>query len=317
MENNSISSPLKWAGGKRKFSPIIIEAIKDFKTKFDYHEPFFGGGSIFFSLHSSDLIKNSYINDVVPQLVNFYKVLSKEDYLQEFIKKSKNIESKFNMLLENEDVRKEEYYKLRKTFNNNFKKLIENDLWIKNPNITLAVQLLALNKLCFNGMFRLNSKGEFNIPIGTHKKVRFVNEDNLKRVSKSLESSKISCKDYKHTGAFSKELNGQNLIFLDPPYIPNSPTSSFTDYSSEGFNYSKHKELSKLFSKIIKTDAKVILTNNNNSISQDLFVKNNNVYSYNIPITKTISADPNKRGKTNELLLSNFKITTLEKLKIN
>ena len=166
-------------------------------------------------------------------------------------------------------------------------------------------------------MFTLNSKGECNSPVGTHKKNRIIKEDMLKMDSKSLERSKISCRDYKHTKAFSKKLNGQNLIFLDPPYIPNSPTSSFTDYSSEGFNYSKHRELSKLFSKIIKTDAKVILTNNNNSISQDLFIKNNNVYSYNIPITKTISADPNKRGKTNELLLSNFKITTLKELRIN
>ena len=316
VDSQNVSSPLKWAGGKRKINHLILDIAKNFNGKFDYYEPFFGGGSIFFSLASNNLIKKAYLNDIVPQIINFYKVLSNESNIEKFIKETKKTEKKFNLLLDDKTLRDEEYYKLRDKFNAEWKIFYKEKDDTKGA-ISLASKFISLNKLCFNGMFRLNLKGEFNIPIGSHKMVKIINEDNIIDVSKLLKKSHLTCKDYKDTRAFKKELDKYSLIFLDPPYIPNSKTANFTDYSSEGFNFKNHKELSIYFSNLITTKAKVILTNNNNSISQDLFVKGNNVFTYEIEVTKTISADPSKRGKTNELLISNFEIPFLKDKRIN
>ena len=116
-ENNvEIKSPLKWAGGKRNFKDIINTAADTLDGPFTYFEPFFGGGAIFFSLYEKKYIKKAYLNDIVPQVVNFYKTISHEDALVEVIKESKKIEKRFNKLIDNEKKRAEKYYELRTLF---------------------------------------------------------------------------------------------------------------------------------------------------------------------------------------------------------
>ena len=316
--NVEIKSPLKWAGGKRNFKDIINAAADTLEEPFTYFEPFFGGGTIFFSLYEKEYIKKAHLNDIVPQVVNFYKTISNKDALDEVIKESKKIEKRFNKLIDNEKERAEEYYNLRNLFNNQWryhhKRIFEHSIPTK-ANIRLASNFLALNKLGFNGMFRVNQKtGRFNIPVGTHAKKQLLDENNIKRVSKALQGVEFTCSDYKNISPFvGEEPDSKNLIFLDPPYIPNSKTSNFTDYSVEGFNKEAHKTLGSMFSELInKKGTNVILTNNYNKESLELFVNKNygnkRLRAYKVDVMKSISANSASRGKTKELLVSTFPI---------
>ncbi len=301
-ENNvEIKSPLKWAGGKRNMAGIINAAAKTLDEPFTYFEPFFGGGAIFFSLYEKKYIKKAYLNDIVPQVVNFYKTISHEDALVEVIKESKKIEKRFNKLIDNEKKRAEKYYELRTLFNNQWRYHRKRIFEHSNPskaNIRLASNFLALNKLGFNGMFRVNQKtGRFNIPVGTHAKKQIIDENNIKKVSKALKEVGFTCSDYKDIRPFAgRQPGSKNFIFLDPPYIPNSKTSNFTDYSVEGFNREAHENLSSMFSHLInKKEMNVILTNNYNKESVKLFVKKNKsnkrLRAYKIDVMKSISAN--------------------------
>ena len=316
MENsqNKIAPVLKWVGGKRKIDDIILSAAKTISYPFTYYEPFFGGGAIFFSLFSQGLVKNAYLNDVVPQVVSFYNVISNKDARKILKKEAKKIETKFNNLNTDTEKRKEQYVKFRESFNDRWGCFVEEDK--KNSSESeakLAAQFLALNKLGFNGMFRVNSKGRFNIPMGSPVEKKLFDEENLDAVGDALSKVNFTCDDYGNVKPFKGSVSKDNLIFLDPPYIPNSKTASFTDYSVEGFNRDSHVKLSNDLSKLIANEHNnVIFTNNFNSMSIELFVdknkKNKRLNAYKFNITKTISAKNTGRGNTEELLISTFPI---------
>ena len=315
-KNNDVTPPLKWVGGKRKIIDVIESASQGIETPFTYYEPFFGGGAIFFSLFSKGLIQNAYLNDVVPQVVNFYNVLSDQTSRGVLKVEAKKIEKKFNNLNLDIERRKIEYTKFRETFNDNWENFI---LESKNTKLDfevrakLGAQFLALNKLGFNGMFRVNSKGRFNIPMGSPVEKKLFDNDNLDTVGEALSGVTFNCNDYSKVKPFEGSVNKSNLIFLDPPYIPNSKTANFTDYSIEGFNKDSHIKLSNEFSKLIENDNNnVLFTNNFNKMSMELFVdknkKNKRLNVYKFDITKTISAKNSGRGNTEELLISTFPI---------
>tara|TARA_A100001015_G_C15032624_1_gene734187 strand:- start:2628 stop:3599 length:972 start_codon:yes stop_codon:yes gene_type:complete len=316
---NLIQPPLKWAGGKRKMIDIINSAVNTLESPFSYYEPFFGGGSVFFDLYNKGYINKAYLNDIVPQVVNFYDTIRTNGNLDEFFTIVNRIEKKFNNLLPDHEKRKKEYLKLRDEFNT---------LWLSKSHqsgktkIILAAYFLALNKLGFNGMFRVNTKGEFNIPVGSHSRKQLINFQNIKMVSMALKEAQFTNLDYKDTKPFKGVIPRNNFVFLDPPYIPNSKTSNFTDYSIEGFNYDSHLLLGKKYTKLIqKKNINVILTNNLNQESIDIFItpnqKNRKLFAYEVDITKTISADPKSRGNTKELLLSTFEIEHIKLKNIN
>tara|TARA_B100002019_G_scaffold223011_1_gene195883 strand:- start:414 stop:1379 length:966 start_codon:yes stop_codon:yes gene_type:complete len=308
---NKIVPVLKWVGGKRKIDDIIQSAIDTISSPFTYYEPFFGGGAIFFSLYSQGLIKHAYLNDVVPQVVNFYNVLGEQSTRDILKKDVKKIEKKFNNLNKDVAKRKKEYIKFREDFNDSWER------FNLEPNselqAKLAAQFLALNKIGFNGMFRVNSKGRFNIPMGSPVEKKLFDEKNIDAAGDALSKVNFTCGDYSKVKPFKGSVGKNNLIFLDPPYIPNSKTANFTDYSVEGFNKDSHIKLSNDFSKLIENNNNnVIFTNNFNNISVDLFVdknkKNKRLNAYKFNITKTISAKNSGRGNTEELLISTFPI---------
>ena len=317
-----INPPLKWVGGKRKIVEIIQSAVDNIDSPFTYYEPFFGGGAIFFSLYSKGFLKNAHLNDAVPQVVNFYSVIANEDARNILKKEAKKIERKFNNLNTNVEKRKEQYINFRESFNDDWECFVTKDKKIEpETKAKLAAQFLALNKLGFNGMYRVNSKGRFNIPMGSPVEKKLFDNENLDAVGDALSKVNFTCDDYSNVKPFKGSVSKNNLIFLDPPYIPNSKTANFTDYSVEGFNRDSHIKLSNDLSKLIDNENnKVIFTNNFNSMSIELFVdknKNNkrlNAYKFNI--TKTISAKNTGRGNTEELLISTFEIKNdrLEKI---
>ena len=315
-KNTDITPPLKWAGGKRKMSGIITKAAASLGGPFTFYEPFFGGGAIFFSLYSQGYIQDAYLNDIVPQIANFYRTVADDNSIEEVITQTQFYESKFNNLVQNPELRKTEYIELRQEFNkewiDNKKKIFDSDIPTEE-NIGLASKFLALNKLGFNGMFRLNSKDEFNIPMGSSTNKQLIDVENITKVSEALKSAVFSCADYKDIEPFYGEISAKNLIFLDPPYIPNSKTASFTDYSIDGFDSNKHKQLGMQLSKLLRNDtANVIFTNNYNDKSIELFVEKNldneRFHAYKVNVFKTISAKNSGRGNTEELLISTFPI---------
>ena len=321
-ELNNLMPPLKWVGGKRKIVEIIQSAAENIDSPFTYYEPFFGGGAIFFSLYSKGFLKNAHLNDVVPQVVNFYSVIANEDARNILKTEAKKIERKFNNLNTNVEKRKEQYINFRESFNDDWECFVAEDKKIEpETKAKLAAQFLALNKLGFNGMYRVNSKGRFNIPMGSPVEKKLFDNDNLDAVGDALSKVKFTCDDYSNVKPFKGGIGKNNLIFLDPPYIPNSKTANFTDYSVEGFNRDSHIKLSNDLSKLIENENNnVIFTNNFNSMSIELFVdknkKNKRLNAYKFNITKTISAKNTGRGNTEELLVSTFEIKNerLEKI---
>jgi DNA adenine methylase len=324
-ELNNLMPPLKWVGGKRKIVEIIQSAAENIESPFTYYEPFFGGGAIFFSLYSKGFLKNAHLNDVVPQVVNFYNVISNKDERNILKKEAKKIENKFNNLNTDIEKRKEQYINFRESFNDSWEYFVVGD---KKPDpeskAKLAAQFLALNKLGFNGMYRVNSEGRFNIPMGSPVEKKLFDNENLDAVGDALSKVNFTCDDYSNVKPFKgrgrKPKN--NLIFLDPPYIPNSKTANFTDYSVEGFDRDSHIKLSNDLSKLIENEHNnVIFTNNYNNMSLELFFdknkKNKRLNAYKFNITKTISAKNTGRGNTEELLLATFPINNLKLQKIN
>ena len=323
MKNEKVMNPpLKWVGGKRKIVEIIQSAAENIESPFTYYEPFFGGGAIFFSLYSKGFLKNAHLNDVVPQVVNFYNVISNEDARNILKKEAKKIESKFNNLNTDIEKRKEKYTKFRESFNDSWECFVAEDKKTDpESKAKLAAQFLALNKLGFNGMYRVNSEGRFNIPMGSPVEKKLFDNENLDAVGNALSKVNFTCDDYSSVKPFKGSVTKNNLIFLDPPYIPNSKTANFTDYSVEGFNRDSHVKLSNDLSKLIENENNnVIFTNNFNNMSIELFVdknkKNKRLNAYKFNITKTISAKNTGRGNTEELLVSTFDIKNdrLEKI---
>ena len=199
---------LKWTGGKTVLSNILLNAVKTpfNKEKINYYEPFFGGGALYFKLATEDKIKSAVINDIIPHLVSLYKTIQNKKNIKTIYKQIVSFEEEFNEL--NTDRKRENVYK---RWSNEF-----NSLWLDIENIGTkkekikgqtkprneqdeiksASLFLALNKAGFNGMFRLNSSGKFNIPIGDKTQLNIVNEDSLERTSKALKDVEINCGSY-------------------------------------------------------------------------------------------------------------------------
>ena len=213
----NITKPtLKWVGGKTKQKYLISDALSLLQSKnnqtFDYYEPFFGGGSIFFHLKDLGLIDSAYLNDAIPQLVSYYEMISDRKNLETFIEQCEEIEVKFNKLLSKKERPVSEYKALVSEFNSiwvkekidseteestNQNKYIQINPKTKKQKIRSAVLMQAINKLCFNGMFRVNGNNQFNVPIGSYKKVNIVDTENLINASLYLSNAQITCTSYK------------------------------------------------------------------------------------------------------------------------
>tara|TARA_A100001011_G_scaffold305870_1_gene320601 strand:- start:406 stop:1419 length:1014 start_codon:yes stop_codon:yes gene_type:complete len=326
----NITKPtLKWVGGKTKLKYLISDALYLLQSKnnqtFDYYEPFFGGGSIFFHLKDLELIDSAYLNDAIPQLVSYYEIISDRNNLETFIEQCEEIEIKFNKLLSKKERPVSEYKALVSEFNSIWvkeiivseteeskkqKKYIQINPKIKEQKIRSAVLMQAINKLCFNGMFRVNGNNQFNVPIGSYKKVNIIDKDNLANASLYLSNAKITCNSYKEIIKNIKKKN--SFIYLDPPYIPNSKTSYFTDYSSQGFKNKDHVELGKIYFKLVNAGNNVILSNNNNKLAREIFLQNKKLHCYEVLVSKSINSKKDGRGKIGELLVSTFELKNIE-----
>ena len=322
---NKTQPLLKWAGGKRKLAPLISKIVNDElpDTK-NYVEPFFGGGAVYFELYNNNQIKSAEINDIVPQLVNFYKTISTSQNIEGMHSLIVNKLSYFNSL---KDLQKRKKYfeYLRGSFNylwsdeNRYTKkhLDCPDYLSTEDSYKSSVLLYVLNRTCFNGLFRVNSKGLFNVPLGSYEKVQVPKLSDFVDTSKALSKSNVYFGDYENV-LKKALLKRDTFIYLDPPYVANSKTSDFTSYSKSKFKDgsvedSEHLRLAKNFDFMVNSGAKILLSNHNNQRALSIFVEDKkNIFVYEVDVTKTIGRVQGSKNASSELLISSFKISSLE-----
>ena len=322
---SNVQPIIKWAGGKRKLAPVISNIVKiDVPNLETYIEPFFGGGAVYFDLYNNQLFNKSYVNDIIPQLVSFYKTISKIENIQEFHKRITNLLFTFNSFNSKEE-RQKFFYDTRDSFNSlwiNGDEASSSTTNLDNSDSTLsAVYLYVLNRTCFNGLFRVNKKGKFNVPLGSYKNISIPSIKDIENYSEALNHAEIFLGDYEVL--IEKAIDIENaFIYLDPPYVANSQTSNFTSYSKDSFQDSldidsEHYRLSKNFDKLITSNLKAVLSNHNNPKAIEIFVSGKkDVFVYEIDITKTIGRVQGSKNTSSELLISTFEITSLNELRI-
>jgi len=295
---------LKWVGGKRQllsqFENLYPTELKQRKIK-NYYEPFVGGGAVFFDVAQNYEVENAFLYDINDELILSYKVIQKDVHkLLEFLHKYDKIYKALS-----EKKQQEYYYELRNSYNLNrfnidYEKYSEN--WI--PRVA---QTLFLNKTCFNGLFRFNSKGGFNSPQGKYKNPNIVDEQNLLNVSKLLEIATIKKADFREV---KNDVKDNSFLYFDPPYRPISETASFTAYSKFNFEDDEQFQLASLFIDLDKLGHKLMLSNSDpkNTNPDDNFF--DTIYSnFNISrvdAKRSINSDPTKRNSIKEIVVTNY-----------
>ena len=280
---------IKWVGGKSSaittisdFYPENIASIKN------YCEPFIGGGAMFFHLASLYKFEKIIINDISHYLIKTY--IAVRDRLENLIKILDYYQKNY---LDLEIKEKEKlFYQFRDKFNNN-------DYY---EEIELAAIFIFLNKTCFNGLFRLNSKGKLNSPFGFNKKPSFYNYKNIYQASSILQKEDILCQDFY---SLKDDIKNDFFIYLDPPYRPISRTSSFNGYFGNNFNDEQQKQLRDFVVDISSNNNKILISNSDDG--SDFFAKLYNGFTINkIKVSRMVNSNANLRGKINELLISNY-----------
>ncbi|XRP96615.1 DNA adenine methylase [Methanocaldococcus sp. 16A] len=283
---------LKWAGGKTQILKQIDEnlpnELKEGKIK-KYIEPFVGGGAVLFYLLQKYEFKEIIINDINEDLMLCYKVVKND--VDRLIEELSSLRDKF-LSLDNEK-RKEFYYKIRDEFN---KTKNEYD------DVKRVAQFIFLNKTCYNGLYRVNKKGEFNVPYGRYKNPKIFDENNLKMVSKLLKNVIIICGDFE---IVDKYVDEKSFVYLDPPYKPLNKTSSFTSYTKYDFNDSDQIRLAKFYRKLDNRGTKLMLSN---SYNIEFFRKLYEGFNIKKVVAKRmINCKGNKRkNDVYELLIMNY-----------
>jgi len=264
---------LKWAGGKRQLLNKFSEYFPgNFKN---YIEPFVGGGAVFFYLlpNSAILIDNN------EELINCYKII--QNQVEELI-----------LSLKQHRNEKEYYYQIRNIDRNRQE-------FSKWSNIERASRTIYLNKCCFNGLYRVNNKGQFNVPFGEYTNPKFCDEKNLKAVSSVLKNVQIMNSSFEKCLDFAEK---DDFIYFDPPYVPISETASFTSYTKDNFGPEDQRKLFRVFKELDERRCKIILSNSYCEFILDLY------RDYHIEIieaNRAINSDGTKRGKIKEVLIFN------------
>lgn len=297
-DSSSVKPFLKWAGGKGRLLKEIEKYYPFANGKITkYAEPFVGGGAVLFDILSKYNLEEIYISDINSELINTYVVI--REHIDELLKFLKKYQDKY-IPLGTED-RKLYYMTKRERFNN--LKINNNE----DENIEKAALMIFLNKTCFNGLYRVNRKGLFNVPMGAYKNPLICDEKNLRSVSEKLQNIKIVCGDYKQSADFIDE---HTFAYFDPPYRPISETANFTAYTENLFDDEKQIELAEFVECMRKKGARVIVSNSDpkNTDTEDNFF--DNLYTmYNIKrieAARMINCNSKSRGKIKELLISSF-----------
>ncbi len=288
---------IKWAGGKGQLLPTIREFYPNElgKSIKKYCEPMVGAGAVLFDILNTYDMDEVYICDTNIQLINVYKVIQNNvEQLVELLLKYEN-----EHLMKNDEERKEYYYNQRERYNSEIQNADETNSLIR------AGLFIYLNKTCFNGLYRVNKKGLYNVPMGSYKNPKIYDKDNLERVASLLTKVTILDGDYSNV----KNMVDENtFVYFDPPYRPLTKTAEFTSYNAEVFDDAEQIRLNEFIKSI--SNAKVMISNSdpknvdeNDNFFDDLYdgMNINRVFA-----NRAINSNGNNRGKISELLICNY-----------
>ncbi|MEA5510453.1 Dam family site-specific DNA-(adenine-N6)-methyltransferase [Crocosphaera sp. UHCC 0190] len=297
------SPVLKWAGGKTQLLAEIQQQypqqLKQGKIT-TYLEPFFGGGAVFFDVYSKFKFDKAYLFDKNPELIILYKVIQND--LDNLINKLSILEQDYLGLTP--EKRSDFYYKIREFYNTFDKQTDANNYgqdWVER-----AAHTIFLNKTCFNGLYRVNSKGHFNVPMGRYKNPRILHENNLRTVNQAFKIAEIYHKDFSEVVEYA---NQYTFIYYDPPYRPISQTASFNAYSSSDFNDDEQRRLRDVFVAASNKGALQMLSNSDptNYVDDPFFDELYQGFNLTrITASRMINSKGNNRGKIREILVTNY-----------
>lgn len=289
---------LKWAGGKGQLLREIEKLYPFSNDKITkYAEPFVGGGAVLFHILSKYDLEEVYISDINAELINAYRII--RDDIDELIELLAKLQSAYIPM---DTEHRTAYYLQQRECFNDIK--VNGD---KSINIEKAALIIFLNKTCFNGLYRVNKNGLFNVPMGAYKNPMICDVDNLCAVSKKLQKVQIVCGDYRKAESF---IDFHTFVYFDPPYRPITDTASFTAYTENLFNDEEQIELAKFVEAMNIRGAKIVVSNSDpkNSNTADEFFEN--IYSgykiKRVEATRMINCNSEARGKIKELLISNY-----------
>lgn len=271
---------LKWAGGKSWLAPRIVEAYLRSGAEF-YVEPFLGGGSVFFRLASSIGSPTALLNDLNHELISTYQVV--RDDCDSLIAHLADLDNQFKLLPESE--RAHFYYRIRD--------------YQPNDPIESSARFIFLNKTCYNGLFRVNRQGKFNVPYGRYANPTILDEYNLRRCSESLRNCDLFSADF---ADLLDAIPRKSFVYLDPPYVPLSPTSNFTNYTRQSFDIGSQLRLKQFFANLESKDCFALLSNSYNKFVLTLYAEYPKIV---VLTTRSINSNGKKRGLTSELLIGN------------
>lgn len=295
---------LKWAGGKtqllEQFQKYFPDELKNGLIH-NYYEPFLGSGAIFFFIAQNYPIRKAFLSDINEDLVLTFLVV--QNYVYELIDELDLLKRRY--IEKNDPERENIFYEIRNEFNIERKKINYNKLgsdWVRR-----AAQLIFLNKTCFNGLFRLNRKGEFNVPFGRYKNPKIFDQENLLNANNVLQIAEIFITDFEK---IKEKMNDDFFIYFDPPYRPISTTASFTSYSKYDFTDEDQKRLAKFYSELGINGNKLMLSNSdpkNENPHDDFFDRLYGQFNITrVQANRMINSNGEKRGKINELLITNY-----------
>ena len=290
---------VKWAGGKGSLIPQLNN-FYPYELKNGiierYIEPFVGGGAVLIDILQKYDVQEAYAFDINIDLINSYNVI--KNNVEDLITNLKQMETEY-LQLEQEE-RKNYFYNKREEYNNYT--LEENEHTIQR-----AAQFIYLNRTCFNGLYRVNKAGKFNVPMGSHKNPTICDEENLRNLSKLIQNVQFQYGDYRRSMEYVTE---NTFVYFDPPYRPLNVTSGFTSYTKEDFNDDNQRELAEFYRELNEQNVKLMLSNSNpkNTNKEDTFF--DNIYQgFNIDeiyASRMINANSKGRGKISEILVTNY-----------
>lgn len=268
---------LKWAGGKRQLLPMILPEIDRARPWKRYHEPFIGGGAVFFELARTGALGRAqpFLSDLNEGLIEVYQALAED------------VGGVIAHLAKHRDRHAHDhYYAVRAA--------------VPEDRIARAARLIYLNRTCFNGLFRVNSRGLFNVPMGRYKAPKILNEANLRACAAALQKARLAVQPF---DAVLSAARPGDLVYFDPPYDPVSETANFTAYAREAFGKPEQRRLAAVMGELTAKGVKVILSNSATPFIRGLY------RDYRVAIvqaTRNVNRDASKRGPVDEVLVSNF-----------
>jgi DNA adenine methylase len=262
---------IKWAGGKSRLIQQYLPYFPPRETINRYFEPFLGGGAIFFHLQ----IFPANLSDINDELINLYLIV--KNYVMDLIQELQNYHND-----------KDFYYEVRK----------------KKPSelnsVERAARFIFLNKTCYNGLYRVNSKGQFNVPFGKYQNPQILDREGLLSANLALENATIMRKSFDECALMAE---ASDYVYFDPPYMPLNVTSSFTSYTKNGFGLEDQIRLSEIFKELSDRKCFVMLSNSDTKVIRDLYA---DFHIHEVQAARAINSNGNGRGKITELVITNY-----------